>query len=602
MSERFPAPYGRLYDAEIGLLAQAREALARLEGTTPEDLAKIEDMIAHLDQLFMLVVVGEFNSGKSSLINALLGDDYLETGILPTTARINILQQGSMKTKRFEGELAVLTHPAPILENLSLVDTPGTNAVFREHERLAREFVHRSDFVLFVMSATHAFAETDRLYLELIREYGTKVVILLNQIDLLNGDAEIKQVTDFVAAQSQQMLRFQPVIIPVSARWALESQRGANLVRRRKLHEESGIGKVTAFLRDTLYAEARLREKLHTPLRVAQSLLQQRGGAVARQLAVVESDLSSLGQIDSSDQLHRAAMGARLDAHFEPIARLFASMNERGARFIDENLQIRNLGQIVNWSAFQARFEQAVVADAPQQIGQRVDRLIGELLAEDRQRWQQTLGALRGMLERHQDETLGTVTGDLTGSMEAFEENVRQAEQALNRYSKREATDSLRNTQLSALADTAVIGLSGLVGGGGLVIFGLSELAEALVGMKAGAAASALLGPVGWAIGGAVALGGAWVMVNRRLPRAREKAKENLRQQVAALQGTFREALLDATSRELTAYRAHAAEALLPLRRYLDQLGGGLRRQQGELAALQGEMERLSAEIEQAAS
>jgi hypothetical protein len=59
-----------------------------------EDLKYIQDTIEQLDQLFLITIVGEFNSGKSSFINALLGDKYMKDGIIPTTTTIHMVKYG----------------------------------------------------------------------------------------------------------------------------------------------------------------------------------------------------------------------------------------------------------------------------------------------------------------------------------------------------------------------------------------------------------------------------------------------------------------------------------------------------------------------------
>lgn len=58
-------------------------------------MAEIEllvDSLRGLDELFLVVVVGEFNSGKSTVINALLGGKFLADGILPTTNEISVIK------------------------------------------------------------------------------------------------------------------------------------------------------------------------------------------------------------------------------------------------------------------------------------------------------------------------------------------------------------------------------------------------------------------------------------------------------------------------------------------------------------------------------
>lgn len=60
-----------------------------------EDLKLIADTRARIDELFTVVVVGEFNSGKSSFINCLVGKKICEEGVIPTTSKICIIRSNS---------------------------------------------------------------------------------------------------------------------------------------------------------------------------------------------------------------------------------------------------------------------------------------------------------------------------------------------------------------------------------------------------------------------------------------------------------------------------------------------------------------------------
>ena len=82
-----------LLEQERKALAALRDALARFGAdVAPGDSRTLDDTIAHLDELFLLVIAGEFNSGKSSFINALLGDKVVAEGVTPTTDRITLLR------------------------------------------------------------------------------------------------------------------------------------------------------------------------------------------------------------------------------------------------------------------------------------------------------------------------------------------------------------------------------------------------------------------------------------------------------------------------------------------------------------------------------
>jgi len=136
-----------------------------------EDIKILGDTIKQLDELFLLVVVGEFNSGKSAFINALLGDRYLEEGVTPTTTRINILRYGKTTERIVVSEHEhIITLPVEWLSEISIVDTPGTNAIMRSHEEITTLFVPQSDIVLFITSADRPFTESERQFLERIHD------------------------------------------------------------------------------------------------------------------------------------------------------------------------------------------------------------------------------------------------------------------------------------------------------------------------------------------------------------------------------------------------------------------------------------------------
>src|SRR3984893_7098434 len=84
---------GELLAEDRRLLADLQQALARFDAAA-EDQATLERSARQLDELFLLVVAGEFNAGKSAFINALLGGKFLEEGVTPTTTRIHLIRYG----------------------------------------------------------------------------------------------------------------------------------------------------------------------------------------------------------------------------------------------------------------------------------------------------------------------------------------------------------------------------------------------------------------------------------------------------------------------------------------------------------------------------
>ncbi len=249
------------------LLAELRDALARF-GVNPADQAALAASIRQLDEFFLLVVVGEFNAGKSAFINALVGQPVLQEGVTPTTAAIHVLKHGDKLTQEIgEDGLQVITAPADLLHDVHIVDTPGTNAMMREHERLTADFVPRADLVLFVTSADRPFTETERAFLETIRGWGKKIVVVINKVDIFERAEDIEEVVGFVRGAAQRLLGLTPEIFPVSARLALRAKRGAPAS-----WVASGFEALEKYITEILHETSRFRLKLANPLGVGQAL------------------------------------------------------------------------------------------------------------------------------------------------------------------------------------------------------------------------------------------------------------------------------------------------------------------------------------------
>ncbi|MEO8288367.1 MAG: dynamin family protein, partial [Chloroflexota bacterium] len=241
-----------------------RSLLAAIEPLEPsaDDQAALRQADLDLEELFLLVVVGEFNAGKSAFINALLGEEVLPEGVTPTTATINLLRYGPQPTVRQpEDFVTERTYPADFLSEISIVDTPGTNAIIRQHEQLTRTFVPRSDLVLFITSADRPFTESERGFMETIREWGKKIVLILNKIDLLGSQADLDRVTHFIEENSVVLLGQKPEIFPVSARLAKRARASDNFAERDALLHASRFDEVEKYIFTTLDEAGRIRLK-----------------------------------------------------------------------------------------------------------------------------------------------------------------------------------------------------------------------------------------------------------------------------------------------------------------------------------------------------
>eukprot|EP00887_Chlorella_sp_A99_P006611 scaffold3.g6611.t1 len=232
LSQLLSASREALVEAERGLLT---DLLGFLSEACPEleEAVLVQDALRQLDELFLLVVVGEFNSGKSAVVNALLGQRYLAEGILPTTNEICVLKWGETDEASYsdaggvQDSEGVFTRklPAELLREVNVVDTPGTNVILERQQRLTEEYVPRADLVLFVLSADRPFTDSEVRFLKYVRQWGKKVVFVVNKVDLLSSEAEVDEVVGFVRENAGRLLDVRDArVLPISARAAMEAK------------------------------------------------------------------------------------------------------------------------------------------------------------------------------------------------------------------------------------------------------------------------------------------------------------------------------------------------------------------------------------------
>jgi GTP-binding protein EngB required for normal cell division/tetratricopeptide (TPR) repeat protein len=180
------------------------------------DLAgSIEALVIERERPLRVAVVGEFNAGKSTFLNALLGEDVAPTGVLPTTATLHwvawapdpfarIMVRGAPdrvvphdELKATLGELAAaharvdrvfIYAPLERLKRVEVLDTPGFNAPDPDHLAAARQAFEEAHVAIWLLDATHALKETERKVLAEIQGLGVPVQILANKADRLKPD------------------------------------------------------------------------------------------------------------------------------------------------------------------------------------------------------------------------------------------------------------------------------------------------------------------------------------------------------------------------------------------------------------------------------
>jgi small GTP-binding protein len=573
-----------LSDREQDLRAREQELLARLatalEAFGPDvqaaDLQRFKEATDQLAGLFLLVIAGEFNSGKSSFINALLGERVLPEGVTPTTDRINLLHHGPEITERaLEAYLLERTHPAELLRELNVVDTPGTNAVIRRHEELTRDFIPRADLVLFVTSADRPFSESEREFLERIREWGKKILFIVNKIDILAGPAEQAEVIAYVRDNAAALLGAAPQVFPVSARRAAQARaQGAA-----ELWEQSGFDAMEEYLLRTLDQEERIRLKLLNPLNVGLRLSARYKEAAFERLKLLSQDIEALQSIDAQLALFHQEMLRDFEPRLSKLELLLGEMESRGQRFFEETVRLSRIRSLLDSEGIKRSFEREVVGDTPQQLEAEVGRLIDWIVERNLKVWQDVSQFVdRRRLSLHKEGMLGEVPTTFNYNRQALLESVgRVSREVVGGYDREREARAIADEVQGAFATTA-LAEAGAIGLGTLVATVLTGAAADLTGIL---------------LATALAVGGFYV-----LPRKRRQAQRDFRRRVEQLRSRLRDGLTRQVHHEVTQSTDRVNEAIAPYRRFVHSQQQRINEARGELVATEDALLRLRGEIE----
>jgi small GTP-binding protein len=535
------------------LLADLQQALARFDASA-EDQATLKRSALQLDELFLLVVAGEFNAGKSAFINALLGDKILEEGVTPTTTHVHVIKYGAAVSRTpLEAALDVLTAPVELLRDINIVDTPGTNAIHREHEAITREFVPRSDMVLFVTSADRPFTESERGFLQGIRDWGKKIVIVINKIDTVETEEDVQRILGFVAENARLLLGFAPEIFPVAARLALRAKTSGDAA----LLAASRFEALERYIVDTLDEKERVRLKLMNPLGVAEHLSGRYVEITDGRLALLQEDFAAIEDIERQMALFQEDMRREFRFRLADVDNVLREFENRGIQFFDDTMRLARVIDLLNKSKMKADFERTVVADLPARIEKRVAEIIDWLVSSELRQWQAVTEHLALRRQQHADRIVGQVGRSFDfDRMRLLESVGRAAQRSVETYDREREASRLADSVQMAVATTALAEV-GAIGLGAL----LTHLAVTAAADFTGILAA-----------GTVAVLGFFIIPNRR-----RDAKKDLTQKIEAMREQLMSSLTGQFDREVEGSLRRIDESIGPYTRFVrserDHLG-----------------------------
>ncbi len=564
---------GELVALERKLVLRVRDELALADGARA-DLERLASLVNEMDELFLLVVVGEYNSGKSTFINALLGDEVFAMGDLPTTRAISILRYGDAGPPESIGDHIQLYHyPLDVLKDLDIVDTPGTNSIERMEEAITREFVPRADLVLFVTSLLQPHTASELDFLTHIREWGKKVVFVVNGIDRRNTDDQLDRVREYLTREVTTRLgASDPSLYFISAlqalRTKLASQPGrtpsaAVGVGSTATDPRNEYSQLERYVLETLRETERVRLKLLTPLGVLRNVLKKNTAGLLDRLVVVDEDARVLKSIREQLTAYSTEMRTDSERYLIEMRNVLYELERRGRSWFERTIRIGNAFFLRNKDAVENRFRAEVVQDAPQAIEGVVHRMVDWTVQRNLKLWRTVFAELDAHTARLRESGALAPHGDTEfqyNREELFARLREPVERRLDEFdTEREAREIVTSVKEAVMS-----------------AFGVNVLAIGLGGILVAAFTTAALDFTGVLTATLFAIAG-WLII----PARRRQLVGEFEAKISKLNADLAALLTVKFEEQLTRYERQLLDVVAPYERFLEtersKLEGGLK-------------------------
>jgi small GTP-binding protein len=598
-----------LVAVERTLILRVRDLLARAEGAH-EDVERLARLVNEMDELFLLVVAGEYNAGKSTFINALLGDEVFAMGDLPTTREISILRYGKPGPPTPSGKHTLIYHyPLDVLRDLEIVDTPGTNSLERMEEMVTRDFVPRADLVLFVTSLLQPLTASEVDFLELIRQWGKKVIFVVNGVDRRNSDEQIDRVREYIVREVTKRLGGpEPATWFVSSREALHARLASRDGGERErdggwrgggagnggsaptssssddvalaLDPRNEFPALERYLLETLRDNERVRLKLLSPVGVLRKVLDGNLGILGTRLGVMRDDSRVLGSVREQLDAYTAEMRTDAERYQIELRSVLNEVERRGRTWLENNIRIGNIKLLRNKDAVENRFRNEVVADAPREIEEVVHRMVDWTVKRNLKLWSVIFAELDAHMARLRESGALAQHADTEfqyNREELFARLRQPVEQRLGAFDAEHEARGIVQSMRDAL--TQAFGVNVLaVGLGAVIVTVFTTMAVDITGILT----ATLFAIAGWLI----------------IPARRRRLIRELEERIAKLSEDLSSILAAKFDEQLGRYRQQLLDVVQPYERFLEVERVKLEQALADLTSARAEVDALEGKIE----
>jgi small GTP-binding protein len=563
----------KIFDAHKEFSNSVRNTLTELlvsvsrTNLSDSSTAALRETVKALEDQFLVVVVGEYNSGKSSFINALLDTDILPTGVTPTTNLIHLIRHGeSVTSTPIETWGNLVTHPSPFLESISLVDTPGTNSIFANHSVLTNWFYPRADLVIFVTSADRPYTESESLFLRAVQQWGKKIVIILNKTDQVNNAEDLRKIREFVAENTSRELNSNLPIFEVSSKQKIKS----NHTHDKALASKSGFDALETFLQEKLDDEARFQMKMDASLSLGEKTVSEALVLLKQEMDLYTEDLRLTKTIQDQSDAYQVELKKEIDRSLNEIHAVFEEIKAHGNEYFEELFKVKNIPNILKKEKNQLEFQDRVLQNLPTAIERKTTEMVESIYFQEQRMTQ----FATMQIEKRKTAFPGNAISSETQNQRAdlLQKMQRSIDDMVEKIQNDMAEEiGLKHVQ-KAVTTALAIEVSAVGIGAGLTIIATTLATDIL-----GVVAAFWIGIAGFLV----------------LPYYRKKSQTEFEKQITDVEKRLISSLRLELNHEIQAQGDQLTKAILPFRSYVKNTVRRIEKQHLDLSELRGRISTL---------
>ncbi len=353
------------------------------------NLETLEGLLKDVREPLLFVVVGEVKAGKSSLLNALFGQEFAKVDVLPATDRVYIFRHGETESAvEVSPQLTERYQPIPFLKDFNVVDTPGTNTMVPQHQTITESFIPRADLVLFVFSVTNPWTQSAWTLLDLVQKKWLKnIIFVIQQVDL-RDPAEIVIIRRHLEDTALQKLGFAPPIFAVSARKALLARTTG--LDKDRLWQESQFGPLEDQITRTVTEGGARMLKLQSTTQTGHLMLNDFAEEVRGSVEIIRRDEQHLERVQDFVQVRHEQTLRQVAGFLRGVERACRDCAEHGKKLIEEKLSFWKTWRLL-WTRakWQHDFQDEVEKKLRETVQPQVENAVQLLETDLRSLWPQ---------------------------------------------------------------------------------------------------------------------------------------------------------------------------------------------------------------------